>query len=249
MEALKVEQLSLNFGGLKILNNVSLSIEAGERVAIIGPNGAGKTTLLNVIDGGLPATHGHAYLFGQDVTTMPTHERAQMGLARSFQVLRLLSGLTVLDNITLALFGKSPARYQMYRSSTAYDELRSKGQKLLTQVDLWKKKDELVRNLSHGEQRILDVALSLASEPKVLLLDEPTAGLTGGEVPDLVNVIKALTEDTTVFFAAHDMDVVLHLAERVVTLYFGVIIADGTIKEVQANPTVREIYLGAEEVE
>lgn len=247
MEALKLEGLSKNFGGLQVLRDLSLSIEAGEYVALIGPNGAGKTTLLNVITGELSAATGSIYVFGQEITTMPTHRRAHAGLARSFQITHLLPNLSVLDNISLALHGIKPSRFQMFRPMTAYGELLAKAQRLLELIDLWEKREEPVQTISYGEQRKMEVALSLASEPKLLLLDEPTAGLAIGEILVFTNIIKTLARGTTLFFAAHDMDVVFDLADRVAVLYFGQIIAQGTPKEIQANPMVKEIYLGSEE--
>lgn len=249
MEALKIEGLSKRFGALEVLKGVSLTVEAGEYVAIIGPNGAGKTTLLNVITGELPATAGRVYIFGQDITTMPTHRRAHTGLARSFQITRVFPNLTVLQNISLALQGIKPSRYQMFRSTTAYGDVIAKAQRLLELIDLWAKREELMQTISYGEQRKMEIALSLASEPRVLLLDEPSAGLAIAEIPDFINTIKTVTKDTTLVFAAHDMDVVFGLADRVVVLYYGQFIAEGTPKEIQANPAVREIYLGGEEGE
>jgi len=247
MEALKIEGLSKNFGGLQVLKEVSLSVEAGEYVAIIGPNGAGKTTLLNVITGELSATTGRIYIFGQEITTTPTHRRAHIGLARSFQITRLLPSLGVLDNILLSLHGMRPSRFQMFRPITAYNETLAQAQRLLELIDLWEKRDELVQTMSYGEQRKMEIAISLAAEPKLLLLDEPSAGLAVGEIPAFTNMIKSLAKGTAVFFSAHDMDVVFDLAHRVVVLYYGQIIAQGTPKEIQANPTVKEIYLGSEE--
>lgn len=247
MKVLRVERLSKNFGGLRVLIDISLDVEVGERVAIIGPNGAGKTTLFNVLSGELPASGGRIYLFGQNITGMPTYHRAQFGLSRSFQIIRLPFHLTVLDSILLALHGLRPSRYQMFRPSTNYDKLLTAARKQLELADLWEKKDNIVQDLSYGEQRKLGIVLSLVSEPKLLLLDEPSAGLDVGEIPVFTNTVRSLTKDTTTIFACHDMDVVFGLADRVLVLYYGSIIAQGTPEEIQADPKVREIYLGLEE--
>ena len=247
MEALRIEGLCKNFGGLHVLDTLSFSVKPKEHVAIIGPNGAGKTTLLNVLTGELSATAGRIHLFGQDVTTMPTYRRAHAGLARSFQITRLFPNLTVLNNILLALHGMKPSRFQMFRPATTYDEVLVKAQALLELVELWEKRNSLQQAISYGEQRKMEIILSLASEPKLLLLDEPTAGLSIDEIPAFTNTIKSLARDTAVLMAAHDMDVVFDVAERVLVLYFGRIIAEGTPEEIQANPTVKEIYLGTQE--
>ena len=246
MEALRVEKLSKNFGGLHVLSDLYLGVEVGERVAIIGPNGAGKTTLLNVLSGELPASGGETYLFGQEITGMPTYRRAHMGLSRSFQITHLASYLTVLDNILLALHGVKPSRYQMFRPTAAYEQILAKAQQQLELIDLWEKRDNMAQTISYGEQRKLAIALTLALEPKILLLDEPSAGLDIAEIPAFINTVKSLTEDTTTILCAHDMDVVFDLADRVVVLYFGRIVAQGTFEEIQADQTVKEIYLGIE---
>ena len=241
MEALKIEGLVKNFGGLEVLQGLSLRVEVGEHVAIIGPNGAGKTTLLNILTGTLSTTAGRICLFGRDITTMPTCERVHLALGRSFQISSLLPNLTVLDNILLALHGVKRSRWQIFRPITGYNEILVDAQKLLESIDLWKKKDEPVQAISYGEQRELEITLSLASEPKLLLLDEPTAGLSIAEIPPFIDMIKTLAKGTTVLFTSHDMDVVFGLADRVVVLYFGQIIAQGTPEEIQAAPKVREI--------
>lgn len=247
MEAIKIEGLSKNFGALGILKDLSLTVEAGEYVAIVGPNGAGKTTLLNVLSGALPATAGRIYLFGQDISHMPAHRRAHIGLARSFQITRVFRNLTVLQNASLALHGMRQSRYRMLRSATGYPDIMARARELLEVIDLWSKRDEPTKALSYGEQRKLEFILSLASEPKVLLLDEPSAGLAVAEIPGFINTIKDLAKGTTLIFVAHDMDVVFGLANRILVLYFGQFIADGTPEEIRVNPRVREIYLGIEE--
>ena len=168
MEALKVEHLSKNFGGVQALQDVSFSVKAGEKLAIIGPNGAGKTTLFNVLNGQISATAGRVYLFGQEITTMATHRRAHLGLARSFQLTSLFPNLTVLDNTLLAIQGAKPSRFQMFRPITAYEHLFAKAEELLESMALWEKRDNLVQAISYGEQRKMEIALSLASEPKLL---------------------------------------------------------------------------------
>jgi branched-chain amino acid transport system ATP-binding protein len=244
MEALRTEKLTKMFGGIYSLADVSFSVEAGERLAIIGPNGAGKSTLFNVLAGQLSATYGRTYLFGQEITAAPAHHRARLGMARSFQVSNLFFNLTVLDNVLLAVQGLRAHPFQMFRGIEAYGDMHAKARRLLGRAALWEKKDALVRNLSHGEQRNLEIILSLASEPRVLLLDEPTAGLTEAESADLFNVVNDLAADTTTLFVAHDIDLVLSVAHRIIVLHYGVMIAEGPPEVIGANPKVREIYMG-----
>lgn len=247
MEALRIDRLSKNFGALAILNGISLTIEAEEYAAIIGPNGAGKTTLFNVVSGELSASGGSLYLFGRDITALPAHQRVRAGLGRSFQLTRLFYDLTVIDNVSLALQATKHSRYQLFRRATSYSEIITEAEKLLKAVDLFDKRYQLVANLSYGEQRKIEIILALASKPKLLLMDEPTAGLAHDEARNFVKMVKDLAEGTTLFFTAHDMDVVFELAHRVMVLYFGQIIAEGTPEQIQCNQTVREIYLGVEQ--
>jgi branched-chain amino acid transport system ATP-binding protein len=247
MEAIRIKGLSKNFGGLQVLRDLNLTLEAGEYVAIIGPNGAGKTTLLNILSGISLPTAGHIYMFGQDITKMPVHSRAQIGLARSFQISRVFYNLTVLQNISLALQGMEPSRYGMFRPFTGYSHVMSKAREFLESIDLWPKRQELMKSLSYGEQRKIEFVLSLVSKPRVLLLDEPSAGLAVADVGNLVNTIKELARGTTLIFVAHDMDVVFDLAKRILVLYYGQFTADGTPEEIRADPRVGEIYLGIEE--
>lgn len=248
MEALRIEGLSKRFGGVYSLEDVSFSVSLGERLAIIGPNGAGKTTLFNVLAGQLPATRGHVYLFEQEITNIPSNRRARLGMARSFQISNLFFNLTVIDNTLLAIQGTRARSFQMFRSIETYEDMFAKARGLLSTTDLWEKRDDLVRNMSHGEQRNLEIVLSLASEPKVLLLDEPTAGLTEAESANIFKVVSSLGSDTTVLFVAHDMDLVLNVADRIIVLHYGHKIAEGTPDQIQANPKVKEVYMGIKEL-
>jgi len=247
METLRVEGLTKNFGGVTALNNVSFTVETGERLAIIGPNGAGKTTLFNLLNGQEIPTSGRIYFFGQDITTVPTYSRAHLGQGRSFQLTTLFLKLTVLHNILLAIQGTGAPRYQLLRPISAYKHLYNKAQELLESVALWEKREELVQSLSYGEQRRLEISLSIASDPKLLLLDEPSSGLTAAESADIVTMIANLGSDITVALVAHDMDLVFGMAKRIMVFHYGEIIADGTPEEIQANARVKEIYMGTEE--
>jgi branched-chain amino acid transport system ATP-binding protein len=245
MEILRVDSLYLSFGGLQVLRGISFSLKKGEKVALIGPNGAGKTTVLNVLSGLIPPMSGKIILLGQEITDRPTHARAYLRLARSFQVSSLFPELTVLSNVLLALHGTERSSYQMIRSITSYKSNLNKANELLASVDLLSKRDVPSRSLSHGEQRRLELILALAVRPAVLLLDEPTAGLTSSESSSLAEMLRnPSNEDVAVLFVAHDLDLVFALAERILVLYYGTIIAEGRPEEIQSNQSVREIYLG-----
>lgn len=246
MALLKVQSLSQAYGGLKILEDINFEIVPGERVALIGPNGAGKTTLINVLSGVLPAKGGEISFLGRDVTHIPAHERAQMGLARSFQVNTLFTSLTLLENVLLAIQGMHSSRFRMGRSLFGYGQHMQQAKELLDLMKLWHRRNERITSLSYGEQRQVEILLPLASNPKVLILDEPSAGLSKAEAGLLIEIMRQLPESLTYLFVAHDMDVVFALAQRILVLYYGEILAEGTPAEIQAHPTVREIYLGVE---
>ena len=247
MEALKVEGVTKSFGGVQALQDISFSVEQGERLAIIGPNGAGKTTLFNVINGQFPASAGRIFFFGQEITSMPTHDRASLGLARTFQLTSLFLNLTVLDNIMLALHGTRPSRFQMFRSVHSYQPVLDRADELLGILELREMKDLPVKSLSYGEQRKMEIALSLASDPKMLLLDEPGNGLTTAESTVLIKMIRNFASDLTLLIVAHDMDLVFSVADRIIVLHYGRMIAEGDREAIQADPNVKEIYLGIEE--
>ena len=246
MEALKVEGLSKRFGGVYAVSDVSFHVEIGERLAIIGPNGAGKTTLFNLINGQLPPSEGRIFFFGRDVTNLPTHHRAHLGQARAFQIISLLLNMTVLDNALLTVHGTKPHRYKMLRSVKEFKDTYDDALQALKTLHLWEKKDELVNSLAYGEQRRLEIGLGLAMQPKMLLLDEPSAGLTMDECSEIVEIIQNLDRDITVLIVDHDMDMVFEIAERIIVLHYGRVLADDTPKEIQADQHVREIYMGVE---
>ena len=244
MRALSTENLSKSFGGLDAISGVSLQIEEGERRAIIGPNGAGKTTFFHLITGFLLPSSGRIRLFDRDVTDLKTHRRSGLGISRTFQVTNLFPKLTVSENILLGVQAISPARFCFYRPRGAFREILAEAERLLKQWNLWEKREVPIKNLSYGEQRQVEVILALSTKPRLLLLDEPTAGLSAAETTHMVSIIKSLPRDITIVLIEHDMDVAFEIAERIAVLYFGTILADGTLDEVKGNPKVTEVYLG-----
>ncbi len=240
-----LEGLSRAFGGLRAVDAVSLTVRAGERRALIGPNGAGKTTLFNLIAGTIPLSAGSIRLFGRDVTRTAPHRRAALGLARTFQINNLFPALTVLENCLLAVQALTRTKFSMFRPLDAYGGLAEQARAALALVGLDDRRDATVRNLSHGEQRQLEIALALAGRPKVLLLDEPTAGLSPAESQHMARLLQTLDPAITVLMIEHDMDIALEMAEHVTVLHYGRVIADGLRDDVKADPLVREIYLGA----
>jgi branched-chain amino acid transport system ATP-binding protein len=247
MEALRIESLSKDFGGVRALHDVSLSVESGERRAIIGANGAGKSTLIKLINGEITPSSGRVYIRGKEVTRMPVYDRVHLGVGRSCQINNLFLHISVLDNVLLALQATQPFRFQMLRSISKYGHLSVNAQELLTARGLWEKRDVPVVDLSYGEQRRIEVVLSLASAPKLLLLDEPTAGLSASETSDIMELVRGLGRDISVLFISHDMDVIFSIADRITVLHYGQVIAEGAPEEIRANPKVKQIYLGYKE--
>ena len=243
--ALQLDGVSKSFGGLQAVDGVSLAVQPGERRALIGPNGAGKTTLFNLIAGTLPVTTGSIVLFGEDVTRVASHRRAWLGLARTFQISNLFPTLSVLENCLLAVQALTPARLAMYRPLRGYPELHERARATLEAVGLADKAGVPARQLSHGEQRQLEIGLALAGAPRLLLLDEPTAGLSPAESRHMAQLLATRDPAMTVLIIEHDMDIALEIARAVTVLHYGRVIADGTREEIRAHPIVREIYLGA----
>jgi branched-chain amino acid transport system ATP-binding protein len=244
MIALQLDNVDVRFGGVQVLTMCCLSVEAGEKRAIIGPNGAGKTTLFNVISGMIRPSAGRVISFDQDVTKYPSHVRASLGLARTFQITNLFSNLSVVENIILGLQALKATKYVFYRTVSSFPEMISSALSLLRKWGLEDKKDYPVRSLSHGEQRQLEIILALSSRPKILLLDEPTQGLSTAETALVIPMVSSLDSSTTVLFIEHDMDVAFQMADRITVLCYGNVLAEGNESEIRGNPHVAEVYLG-----
>ena len=245
--ALECRTLTKRFGGLEALRRVDLRVQAGERRAVIGPNGAGKTTLFRLISGEFPVTAGSIALLGREITGIPSHRRAALGLGRTFQITNLFPTMTVADNLVTAAMALRRAKYMMLRPLSAYGGLYALADRLLETVGMTAKRDTLVRSLSHGEQRQIEIAMALIGNPRVLLLDEPAAGLSPAESMHMTAALKALDPQMTILIIEHDMEVALSVADRVTVLHQGACFAEGTPAEIRANAGVQEIYFGAEE--
>ncbi|MBI5444632.1 MAG: ABC transporter ATP-binding protein [Deltaproteobacteria bacterium] len=246
MEALRVESLSKSFGALTVVFDVSFTVAAEERrIAVIGPNGAGKTTLFNLISGEFLPTQGTVRLFGTDVTKTPAHRRTSLGLARTFQVTDLFPQFTLRENLLLALQAHDRCRYGMFRPLSEHRHLWERAEELLKELKLWEKRDYPVGALSHGETRLVEILVGVAGRPKLLLLDEPMAGLTSSESVWLAGIIRNLLKDVTVLMVEHDMSIAFELAERMIVLHQGELVADGEPAEIRANQRCRNVYLGA----
>jgi branched-chain amino acid transport system ATP-binding protein len=244
MSALEVRSLCKSFGGLRVTANVSLTIEPGERRLIIGPNGAGKTTLFNLITGELTPDSGSIQLFGRDITRIATRRRAHLGVARTYQIITLFPRDTILRNVTLALLGLSPLRWNPIGDLEREHHLADRAHEALARVGLTHIADRPLAETSYGERRRVEIAMALAQSPKVLLLDEPFAGLSLDERRDVHELLVAIPREVTVVMIEHNMDVALDFAERITLLHFGEVIVEGTRTEVVNNPRTREVYLG-----
>ena len=247
MEILSVHDLRRHFGGLRALDGISLSVERGERRALIGPNGAGKTTLFSVIGGELKPTAGRVVLKGEDVTGLTPYRLAQRGLGRTFQRNNLFLGLTAFENVRLAVQRRLGISSHALRPARSYVAVNERTEQVLKSVGLVDTGQRPVRTLSHGEQRQLEIALALAGDPELLLLDEPTAGISPAETEAMVQLIRALPVELTLLNIEHDMDVVFALADRITVLHYGEVLAEGEPAAVRADPAVREAYLGVRE--
>jgi branched-chain amino acid transport system ATP-binding protein len=242
--ALEINNLQKAFGGLSVTQNVSLAIRPGERRLIIGPNGAGKTTLFNQITGDMLPNSGQIKLFGADVTRFTPYKRAHFGLSRTYQIITLFNNDTLAHNVTLGLLGLRPSRWQMWRPLSFYGDLETEARRTLDRVGLLHLADYPVSEIAYGEKRRVELAMALAQKPRVLLLDEPLAGLSNTERSTVKSLIAAIPRDTAVIMIEHDMDTALDLAETVTLLNYGRVIVDGERDAVIADQRTREVYLG-----
>ena len=242
--ALEIKNLKKAFGGLPVTQDVSLAIRPGERRLIIGPNGAGKTTLFNQVTGDLKPNSGQIKLFGADITHLAPHKRAHFGLSRTYQIITLFAHDTLEHNVTLGLLGLRASRWQMWRPLSYYGELATEARRTLDRVGLLHLASSPVSDIAYGEKRRVELAMALAQKPRVLLLDEPLAGLSNTERSTVKSLIASIPRETTVVMIEHDMDTALDLAETVTLLNYGRVIVDGARDAVIADQRTREVYLG-----
>ena len=244
MSALAVRNLEKSFGGLRVTSDVNLAVEPGERRLIIGPNGAGKTTLFNLITGELRPDSGSVTFFDRDITRVPSRRRFHLGIARTYQIITLFPGETLLRNVTLSLLGLSRRRWNPFVRLDRQAALIARARQTLARVGLDHLAERPLAQTSYGERRRVEVAMALAQTPRVLLLDEPFAGLSTDERRDVLRLVTSILRDVTIVMIEHDMDVALDFAERISVLHFGEVVVEGTRVEVVAHPRTREIYLG-----
>lgn len=244
MTLLKVENLSKSFKSLQVLKDISLELNHNERHVIIGPNGAGKTTLFHCISGVIPITEGKVLIEGQDVSHMPSYTRVASGMGRTFQKNNLFGKLTIEQNLHLAIAANKPFRNRMFKSLINYNGLVEETEQLLIQWNLWDRRNVVVDFLSYGEQRLLEIMLALASKPKILLLDEPTSGMSPAETTKTTKLIQSLPRSISLLVIEHDMEVVFSIADRITVLHHGQVFLSGSPVEIRGDERVKEIYFG-----
>ncbi|HEY1261290.1 MAG TPA: ABC transporter ATP-binding protein [Stellaceae bacterium] len=239
---LRTEGLTVRFGGLTALGNVDFAVARDELRAIIGPNGAGKSTFFNCLTGVLRPSAGQIHFNGEDITGLSPDRVSQKGIARSYQITNILPNATVLENARIAAQSRHHA-WSLLTHYRVYRDVIEKAEKALAAVGLLGKAYEIAANLSHGEQRNLEIGIALATEPQLLCLDEPTAGMSAAETRDTMELVRRIAKDLTILIVEHDMQVVMELAQRITVLHYGAILAEGTPAEIQQNPRVLEVYL------
>ena len=244
---LRTEGLCKQWGAFKANSDVSLTFAPGARHALIGPNGAGKTTFINLLTGLIPPSSGKVFFGDEDITALPQHKRVKRGMTRTFQINTLFAGLTVLESMVLAICEREGAQFVWYRTVAQQRAAADEAMVLLAQLKLERDADTVTRNLPYGKQRLVEIALALATRPKVLLLDEPAAGIPSNDSDELFDVIARLPRDVTIVFIEHDMRLVFRFAERITVLVGGKVLTEGTPDEIARDPRVKEVYLGEAE--
>jgi branched-chain amino acid transport system ATP-binding protein len=239
---LRTEDLTVRFGGLTALNQVNFAVGRDEIRAIIGPNGAGKSTFFNCLTGVIRPSSGHILFDGGEITGLPPDRISHKGIARSYQITNILPNATTLENVRIAAQSRRHG-WSLLAHHRAYRDIIAKAEEVLEAVGLLSKANELAANLSHGEQRNLEVGIALATEPQLLCLDEPTAGMSAAETQDTMALVRSIAKNLTILIVEHDMQVVMELAQRITVLHYGEILAEGTPAEIQQNPRVLEVYL------
>ena len=242
-DILRAEKVSMRFGGFTALNDVSVTFPEGQLTAIIGPNGAGKSTFFNVISGAFPPSQGRIFFRGKEITGVPQHRFARLGIAKSFQITNVFPQLTALENVRFAIQCMSQ-RFNVWTPRGRFREMEEQAAALLKMVELDKHHHRLAMNLAHGEQRALEIALALACNPSLLLLDEPTAGMSPEETTAMMDLIIRLAAQRTVILVEHKMKLVMGISNRLIVLHHGELLAEGTPDDVRANDEVRRVYLG-----
>ena len=242
---LQINSVDKDFSGLEVLLGINLTVEHGERHAIIGPNGAGKSTLFNVITGKHRVSNGQVLFKDQDITNWPAHKVSRVGLARSFQVTNIFPNMTVYENIRNVIVSKKGMRFNMFTRLGNMEDVNAETRGVLETIGLEISSDTPAGELAYGHQRALEIGLALATEPELILLDEPTAGMTTEETRDAVKLIERITEGKTLIIIEHDMDVVFSISDRISVLYYGKILATGTAEEIKENQEVKKAYLGS----
>lgn len=244
---LSTRGLSRRWGSFHANSDISLSFAPGARHALIGPNGAGKTTFINLLTGTLEPTAGQVLLDEEDITRLPAHQRVKRGITRTFQINTLFPGLTVLESVMLAIFERTGASWHWHRTVASHKDARDEAMALLCRLQLGDDALSPTHALPYGKQRLVEIALALATQPRILLLDEPAAGIPSGESAELFEVIASLPRDITILFIEHDMNLVFRFAERISVLVAGRVLTEGTPQEIATDPRVREVYLGETE--
>ena len=244
---LRTEALCKQWGGFKANTDISLTFEPGARHALIGPNGAGKTTFINLLTGGFPPSSGKVFLGDEDITRLAQHERVKRGMTRTFQINTLFAGMTVLESVMLAICERRGLQKVWWKTVANHADVVEEAMALLATLKLTKEANSITRSMAYGKQRLVEIALALATKPTILLLDEPAAGIPSAESKELFEVIAGLPRDVTVLFIEHDMGLVFRFADRITVLVGGKVLTEGTPEEIAADPRVKEVYLGEAE--